>query len=1287
MKRRILSLLLAMSLMIGLFPIAILNVEAATFDATTVVSIANASVGTTGWQNLCLSFVRHCFKEAYGFNSSDCCAYNYGSSHIDSTSRDNIPLGADVFFGGSTIQCSGCGNKAGHVAIYVGNGYIVHSWGSAIKKTTIDAVINAGYPYRGYGWHGNVELSEGYLSKCTPYPSYGELTVAGSCNPHPLPCSNTVAQKYGTTSVAMTDHSLIIGDVVTVNGIVLNTENHYWYKVTLNDGTPAYIYSGDAGSYLEQKWPYVNGSIMPDSISDATFLSGTVVTGGSLVESVQAFVYRGTAVGGQPVIKSDADAVSTTSTYPLNKSDVDYSLPFQDLKAYGNATYTISIEVAVTNYRLDGNGKPEAVSLCRSAGTDSFSFIVSQSGSSTPTASVVDAALQLLYYNEGSYGSINKNDNGAVSIGKIQWHGNRALELLKKIVNMDTSAAQTILGSALYNEIRSATDWSKRTVTSSEANALSNLLTTANGKAAQDSQATADVTGYINHGQNLGITDAAALIYFADLENQGGGGMSERVARAAANTAGSFGAVTLDILHQAALADSVAGQYAPRRNKTYNYCLSYVGMECYVLTLKANYGECATKTISVKKGNSIGELPNATHASMRFEGWYTAPFGGERVTADTVPTSDMTIYAHYSYLSAEVNFDCNGGALPSSALSRIVDRVNDGRPGESLVVFTKAGTSPNTNIYGSEIAVNEQGKIVAVRKYGEEQQLTVPEGGFILSGQVGWDEDKRENVGGGPEFIWIIVDDMVDPYVSFNAETGEAMAFDSYTAYLAETKRADINTAIGELPVPMRDGYIFNGWYTAATGGTKVMSEYKVSSDITLYAHWVRDCSGGHTYQAIVTAPTCTEQGYTTYTCSECGETYISDYTPILNHSWDSGILTTPATCTQEGIMTYTCTVCGTTRTEVIPQLDHAFTYSVTASPTGTTAGVLTGTCGNCGEVTPITLPVLNTTDYTYTVEKEATYQEAGLGRYTWKTTTYGTFFFDVTIPKLNATLTKIEVASRPTKTVYEIGEALDTAGLTLKATYSDGSTKTVTTGFTTSGFSSATAGEKTVTVTYEGLTATFTVTVQESQVVDPTAPQLVVDSIQAVAGDTVTVTLSLVNSPSFGGMAYDVYFDTDILELVSYELDLGSTICTDSGMDTYSGRVNFQYASTDNITGDGTLVTFTFKVKEDAPTGFTAITVVPEDGTSFYYDGRKEVDFTLAAANGGIEIIDYIKGDINGDGKVNNRDAARLMQYLAGWDVEYVNAALDVNGDGKVNNRDAARLMQYLAGWEVEIH
>lgn len=40
------------------------------------------------------------------------------------------------------------------------------------------------------------------------------------------------------------------------------------------------------------------------------------------------------------------------------------------------------------------------------------------------------------------------------------------------------------------------------------------------------------------------------------------------------------------------------------------------------------------------------------------------------------------------------------------------------------------------------------------------------------------------------------------------------------------------------LPTPTRAGYTFNGWYTAASGGTKVNSPYTPTANITLYAQW-----------------------------------------------------------------------------------------------------------------------------------------------------------------------------------------------------------------------------------------------------------------------------------------------------------------------------------------------------------------------------------------------------------------------------------------------------------------
>ncbi|MBE6762447.1 MAG: hypothetical protein E7551_09240 [Ruminococcaceae bacterium] len=79
-----------------------------------------------------------------------------------------------------------------------------------------------------------------------------------------------------------------------------------------------------------------------------------------------------------------------------------------------------------------------------------------------------------------------------------------------------------------------------------------------------------------------------------------------------------------------------------------------------------------------------------------------------------------------------------------------------------------------------------------------------------------------------------------------------------------------------------------------------------------------------------------------------------------------------------------------------------------------------------------------------------------------------------------NKTLTGIEVVSLPTKTKYLLNATLSSSGLKIKLKYSNNTEEIITKGFTLSGFDSKTVGEKTVTVSYEGKTATFTLLVED---------------------------------------------------------------------------------------------------------------------------------------------------------------------------------------------------------------
>ena len=67
----------------------------------------------------------------------------------------------------------------------------------------------------------------------------------------------------------------------------------------------------------------------------------------------------------------------------------------------------------------------------------------------------------------------------------------------------------------------------------------------------------------------------------------------------------------------------------------------------------------------------------------------------------------------------------------------------------------------------------------------------------------------------------------------------------------------------------------------------------------------------GHDYKFEVTAPTCTEMGYTTNTCSRCGDTNKSNYTEPAGHKPSDWIIDKKPTTDSEGSKHKECTVCG----------------------------------------------------------------------------------------------------------------------------------------------------------------------------------------------------------------------------------------------------------------------------------------------------------------------------------------------------------------------------------------
>ena len=147
-----------------------------------------------------------------------------------------------------------------------------------------------------------------------------------------------------------------------------------------------------------------------------------------------------------------------------------------------------------------------------------------------------------------------------------------------------------------------------------------------------------------------------------------------------------------------------------------------------------------------------------------------------------------------------------------------------------------------------------------------------------------------------------------------------------------------------------------HSYETVVTVPTCVDKGYTTYTCATCGDNYVADevSALGHNYEAVVTAPTCVDKGYTTYTCATCGDNYVADEVSVIGHNYETVV--TASTCEDKGYTTYTCT-CGDTYTDnETAALGHSFTkYISNNNATCTVDGTKTAKCDRCDETNTMT--------------------------------------------------------------------------------------------------------------------------------------------------------------------------------------------------------------------------------------------------------------------------------------------------------------------------------------------
>ncbi|MBQ9762506.1 MAG: hypothetical protein IJV82_05450, partial [Oscillospiraceae bacterium] len=814
-----------------------------------------------------------------------------------------------------------------------------------------------------YGFNGyEAEIQEeSYIDKnCTFYPSHGQLKVT---------TATTVKSEPRSASDDLETAALDAKYVA--NGLYINGGGNLWYRVTTASGATGYIYSGRV-EYVKSLYTDVTitGHGLPSNhvVGNVFSVNGTVSSTYNTLDKVGVHIYSGTDISASPLTGGSASA--SNNKYSLSGSTIDDATSFGDL-AIGTHTYLITAECssyyAATTKEL-GTVK-QTVNLVKHP----FKVISASTSTSDYFANCT------FYPSHCTFTTIQ--DTGIFSEPRTEKTGNTSMTL--EAAPNGTTYTSTGLylnsGGNIFYRVKTA-------------DGLDGYI----------------YSGYTEFGKKV-YSDIKISGYTAPNAHVKGNVFV--VAGTIKSTYNTLGTAKVSIYSGFGTSGEIVtgGSDTITNNK-------------YVLAGSA-----------IDDATSFGDLPLGQYTYV-IQATYTSYYAVSAKELGTITGTRTIKKAYFTVVSSAVD----SSTCTHSNSETVIEKATCTETGTKVVSCSKCGLTEKVTIeidesthdYGSYVVTKEATCTEAGSKSktcsgcGKVYTKEIAATGHSY-GEASCTEAATCTVCGassgttlGHSYTSVVTKPTCDSsgYTTYTCSVCGDSYKDNYVSAAGHTYTAKVTA-----PGCTTDGYTT---YTCTTCGDSYKDSYVSASghswteatcNTAMTCATCGAVSGnslGHSYKSLVTAPGCTTDGYTTYTCTICGDSYKDSYVSASGHSWSEATCTAPMTCTAcgktngnalghsyksvvttgtcltDGYTTYTCLVCGHSyKDNYVTASGHSWTDATCTAPMtctvcGNTAGTalghsyVGGVCQNCGEAEPSTVikPTMTVTGTSLSFEDEIFY-------------------------------------------------------------------------------------------------------------------------------------------------------------------------------------------------------------------------------------------------------------------------------------------------------------------------